>query len=264
MCFGCSKEQSHRESSFQYPQHMFWREIRKNNFQLCTLIWGPDQFFADSLSKKHLSLLSTGSTQEDPSWHSWKIVDRGVILSNKNKLFADSLDPEHWSWSGSKLLDTPSVPEIFRKISFEKVSRRKKKTWKITQHATNILSCRQASVGSSKAFKVGWNSKPRRSWTKSATALNIRNLKGFQNWTTPTMPAQNTLVIVLWFLLKETRPNLWPLLASVWLAEIDTGFSRSGVNYSMFEKLRTNRYILVFSLPIMTYRFSCLLINIVW
>ena len=31
-----------------------------------------------SLSKTHLSLLSTGSTQEDPSRHNWKIVDWDV------------------------------------------------------------------------------------------------------------------------------------------------------------------------------------------
>ena len=24
MCFGCSKEQSHPDGSFEYPQHMFW------------------------------------------------------------------------------------------------------------------------------------------------------------------------------------------------------------------------------------------------
>ena len=23
-CFGCSKEPSHRDGSFEYPQHMFW------------------------------------------------------------------------------------------------------------------------------------------------------------------------------------------------------------------------------------------------
>ena len=42
MCFGCSKEPSHRDGSFEYPQHMFWLRNKKNNFQLCTLIWGPD------------------------------------------------------------------------------------------------------------------------------------------------------------------------------------------------------------------------------
>ena len=41
MCFGCSKEQSHRESSFEYPQHMFWMRNKNNKFQVHTLIWGP-------------------------------------------------------------------------------------------------------------------------------------------------------------------------------------------------------------------------------
>ena len=42
MCFGCSKEPSHRDGSFEYPQHMFWMRNKKNNFQLRSLIWGPD------------------------------------------------------------------------------------------------------------------------------------------------------------------------------------------------------------------------------
>ena len=41
MCFVCSKEPSHRDGSFEYPQHMFWLRNTKNNFQLRTLIWGP-------------------------------------------------------------------------------------------------------------------------------------------------------------------------------------------------------------------------------
>ena len=40
MCFGCSKEPSHRDGSFEYPQHMFWLRNKENNFQLHTLIWG--------------------------------------------------------------------------------------------------------------------------------------------------------------------------------------------------------------------------------
>ena len=43
-----------------------------------------------SLSKTHYSLLSTGSTQEDPSRHNWKIVDCDVknqIKQTKLKLF---------------------------------------------------------------------------------------------------------------------------------------------------------------------------------
>ena len=40
MCLGCSKEPSHGDGSFEYPQHMFWLRNKKNNFQLRTLIWG--------------------------------------------------------------------------------------------------------------------------------------------------------------------------------------------------------------------------------
>ena len=40
MCSGCSKELSHRDGSFVYPQHMFWLRNKKNNFQSRTHIWG--------------------------------------------------------------------------------------------------------------------------------------------------------------------------------------------------------------------------------
>ena len=42
MCFGCSKEPSHRDGSFEYPQHVFKLIDHKNIFQLRTLIWGPE------------------------------------------------------------------------------------------------------------------------------------------------------------------------------------------------------------------------------
>ena len=29
MCFGCSKEPSHRDGSFEYPQHRFWLRNKK-------------------------------------------------------------------------------------------------------------------------------------------------------------------------------------------------------------------------------------------
>ena len=32
---------SHRDSSFEFTQHMFWMRNKKTNFQLCTLIWRP-------------------------------------------------------------------------------------------------------------------------------------------------------------------------------------------------------------------------------
>ena len=38
ICFGCSKEPSHGDGSFEYLQHMFWLRNKKNNFQLHTLI----------------------------------------------------------------------------------------------------------------------------------------------------------------------------------------------------------------------------------
>ena len=39
MCFGCSKEPSHSDGSFEYPQHMFWMRNKENSFQIRTLIW---------------------------------------------------------------------------------------------------------------------------------------------------------------------------------------------------------------------------------
>ena len=39
MCFVSSKELSHRDGSFEHPQHMFWLRNQNNNFQLRTLIW---------------------------------------------------------------------------------------------------------------------------------------------------------------------------------------------------------------------------------
>ena len=41
MCFGCSKEPSHWDGSFEYPQHMFWMRNKENNFPIHTLIWRP-------------------------------------------------------------------------------------------------------------------------------------------------------------------------------------------------------------------------------
>ena len=40
MCFGCSKEPSHRDGSFEYPQHMFWLRNKKINFSYALLSGG--------------------------------------------------------------------------------------------------------------------------------------------------------------------------------------------------------------------------------
>ena len=42
MCFGCSKEPSHRDGSFEYPQHMFWVRNKEISFPIHTLILRPD------------------------------------------------------------------------------------------------------------------------------------------------------------------------------------------------------------------------------
>ena len=43
MCYGCLKEPSHRDGSFEYPQNMFWlRNKKKKSVTHCTSIWGPD------------------------------------------------------------------------------------------------------------------------------------------------------------------------------------------------------------------------------
>ena len=42
--FGCLKEPSYWDSSFEYPQHMFWLRNKKNNFQIRILIRIPGDF----------------------------------------------------------------------------------------------------------------------------------------------------------------------------------------------------------------------------
>ena len=32
ICFVCSKEPSHRDGTFEYPQHMFWLKNKKIDF----------------------------------------------------------------------------------------------------------------------------------------------------------------------------------------------------------------------------------------
>ena len=61
MCVGCSKAASHRDGSFEYPQHMFWL---RNNFHLYTLIWGPVS------SQTHFMTISNMNISET----SWPII----------------------------------------------------------------------------------------------------------------------------------------------------------------------------------------------
>ena len=50
MSFGCLKEPSHRDGSFEYPQHMFLLRNKKNNFQPRTLIGGYGYLVRPNLS----------------------------------------------------------------------------------------------------------------------------------------------------------------------------------------------------------------------
>ena len=54
------------------------------------------------LSKTHLSLLNTGSTQEDPSRHSWKIVD--CDIKNQIKQTSKSYHSTSYLMLSSKLI----------------------------------------------------------------------------------------------------------------------------------------------------------------
>ena len=54
MCFGCSKEPSHLDGSFEHPQHMFWLRNMKNNFQLHNL--RADKDFKELLSSNRYKL----------------------------------------------------------------------------------------------------------------------------------------------------------------------------------------------------------------
>ena len=49
MCFGCSKELSDWDGSFEYPQHMFWMRNKENIFSIRTLIWRPVVYFKSSI-----------------------------------------------------------------------------------------------------------------------------------------------------------------------------------------------------------------------
>ena len=59
MCFGCSKEQSHQDGSFEHPQHMFWLRNNKNNFQICSL-WRPVSHMSISILKTYMNSYLVG------------------------------------------------------------------------------------------------------------------------------------------------------------------------------------------------------------
>ena len=60
ICFGCSKEMSHGDSSFEYPQHMFWLRNKKKIFfkQISLLLmYNVQKRFTSRLIKRVICLL---------------------------------------------------------------------------------------------------------------------------------------------------------------------------------------------------------------
>ena len=51
ICFGCSKEPSHRDGSFEYPQHMFWLRNKKIIFLVRTLSYASSLTINQDLRK---------------------------------------------------------------------------------------------------------------------------------------------------------------------------------------------------------------------
>ena len=95
MCFGYSKELSHWDGSFEYPQHMFWLRIKKNNFQLRTLICGPVTTMSSSylhlslvlnlsLYVYHLTTMCSSYLHYHTQWiyHTFLILHNAFILSS--------------------------------------------------------------------------------------------------------------------------------------------------------------------------------------
>ena len=76
MCFGCSKETSPWDCSFEYPQHMFWMRNKENNFPICTHIWRPDSWYWDF----------------EADFPAWKFWNRHIIIIIISDLFSDDLN----------------------------------------------------------------------------------------------------------------------------------------------------------------------------
>ena len=77
MCLGCSKEPSHRDGSFEYPQYMFWLRNKKNNFLLHTLIWGPAR-------SRYLAQLDTAAWLFRGGFCTYAINTKFFCISSQN------------------------------------------------------------------------------------------------------------------------------------------------------------------------------------
>ena len=96
MCFGCSKEPSQWDGSFEYPQHVFWLRNKKNHFQIRTLIWRPGCRWRLGLIYISLALLETSAWVPKGGCHT-------PVISSKVS----------WVGPNVKRLDLNSVSRIY-------------------------------------------------------------------------------------------------------------------------------------------------------
>ena len=54
MCFGCIKELSHSDGSFEYPQHMFWLRNKKLFFLFALLTKGLKEVCTQDFGSYHI------------------------------------------------------------------------------------------------------------------------------------------------------------------------------------------------------------------
>ena len=76
MCFGCQKELSHLDSSFEYPQHMFCFRNKTHNFQICS----------PGLAKNSIPCFDYNTSGTMLSWEKVKPVLSGHLKINKTKV----------------------------------------------------------------------------------------------------------------------------------------------------------------------------------
>ena len=148
MCFGCSKEPSPWDGSFEYPQHMVCLRTEKNYFQLRTLIWRPElwyilftkhiigiPFVYETFSMNICRLLITFANRLDPDqagqnvepdldpiclalrWHSWKNILKKLILKkiNRRQLRIEmQILSLHWMRQNIRLFNVFGAQRAFR------------------------------------------------------------------------------------------------------------------------------------------------------